>query len=172
MLNLSLTTPNTNLIGINSLTSTTSAHYNNFGVSMKQKFTQLCAHPPELMMVCSCLSNGVQIMDSGDAHELSRLQFAVAHAQLNSYCAHARLIWNAQPFSCLISSLSPFIKSYRSSSLLGKNHEIWILLLVFFFFCSVLSSHEASPPFSRSIPSSNSNVFSFHTFQRANLYEL
>lgn len=71
--------------------------------------------------VCVYLSNLVQLMDSGDFRELSRLQFVVAHPQLNSHCAHGQLIWNSQPFSYLISSLSPFIKSYRSSSLLGMN---------------------------------------------------
>lgn len=69
-----------------------------------------------------------QAVDSGGFGELSHLQFAVAYPLLNSHCAHSQLIKNAQPFSYLISSLSSFIKSYRSSSLLGMNRGIWISL--------------------------------------------
>ena len=90
MLNLSLTTPNTNLIEINGLTSRTSARNNNFAVLITRKNARLREHTPELVLVCKHLSVSVQMMDSEDVLELSPLQFAVAHPQLNS-----QYIWSA-----------------------------------------------------------------------------
>lgn len=75
--------------------------------------------------------------------EWSHLWFAVALPHLNSHCAHSRLIWNAQPSRYLISSLSPSIKSYRSSSLWGMNREIWISLC-FLMSCTHYHTNSSS----------------------------